>query len=294
MRRIIIILVMCLFTFRLDAAFEEDNISVRGTSMGGALSALCDEVSTIFYNPASTGFIVPDSKIKANIQYANKFGIQDYNLYSGNLMFPKMSLFGMKMGLSFIYEGVSEIISEKRFRLSFGTGAVQLPPFTFIDKTLQTGVGFGINYYNLTASGYQITQNDTAVDSKSSIGFDGGLFVIKNDLQFSFVVKNIMISSSFDNVIKFRIGASYNFRNDGALISCDFEPVKGINDYKGIYPLFRIGFEKIIKEMLFLRIGLKDFKLNAGIGVKVKGFVMDYSYSTEEAGITHRLGLTVW
>ncbi len=309
MKRYIVLIVIFLFTrlSMLMPAFEEDNVSVRATSLGGALSSLSDDVSTIFYNPASTGFIAPDSSIKLNFQYANKYGIDNYNLYSGNLMFPKFTLFKLKTGFSYIYEGISDVISEKRFKLSFGTGSIALPPFTYISKTLQTGTGFSINYYSLSAAGYQYDEKDPAIQDKSGFGLDWGLLAIHDNLQIGFVLKNIMLSKFTDDIFGLRCGISYNFPTAGSLITLDFEPVKGINNYdrgwikigsinigQGVYPLFHIGIEKIVKKILFLRIGLKDFKINSGIGVKTKSLITEYSFSSENVGNTHRLGITKW
>lgn len=304
MSRYIILTILLLFVASYTfSAFEEDNISVRGTAMGGALTSLCDDVSTIFYNPASTGFIVPDSSIKANFQYANKFSIPDYNLYSGNLMFPK---FKLKTGISFISEGMIDTISENRLKISFGKARIHIPPFTYIDKTIETGLGISLNYYSLSASGYQFDSGDNTISSKTGLGFDFGLLLIKENLSFGFVLKNVMIASITENMSSMRFGISYKFPEHSSIISLDFEPIKGINNYnrewlklgnlkigERVYPLFHIGIEKTVKKILILRLGLKDFKLNAGIGVKIKGIITEYSFTTEDTGITHRLGLTI-
>ncbi len=309
MKKYIVLIVIFLFTrfSMLMPAFEEDNASVRATSLGGALSSLSDDVSTIFYNPASTGFIAPDSSIKANFQYANKFGIDNYNLYSGNLMFPKFTLFKFKTGVSYIYEGINDIMTETRLKFNFGIPKIPFHPFAYISKTIRAGTGFSINYYSLSTAGYQYDEKDPALQDKSGFGLDWGLLIIKNDLQIGFVLKNIMLSKFTDDIFGLRCGISYNFPTAGSLITLDFEPVKGINNYnrewikignmkigQGVYPLFHIGIEKIVKKILFLRIGLKDFKINSGIGVKTKSLITEYSFSSENAGNTHRLGITKW
>ena len=39
----------------LFASFEDLEIGARATSMAGAFTAQCDDISTIFYNPAGLG-----------------------------------------------------------------------------------------------------------------------------------------------------------------------------------------------------------------------------------------------
>jgi len=285
------------------SAFEEDNTSSRGVSLGGAMTALSDEASTISYNPAAAGVMLADSSLKANIQFANKFKIPDYNLISGNIVFPKINVLKFKPGFTYIREGINDIILEQRLKFNFGTEPASIP----FNKSARACFGFSINHYSLTSKGYQYDTGDPAVKDKSSIGVDGGLLIIKENLHIGLVLKNILFSKEIEIPVRYRIGLAYHFPNDASLFSIDFEPVKGINNFKRewfkigkyeigkeIYPLFSIGMEKIIQKVLYLRLGLKDFKMTAGLGIKIKRATVDYSFSPENTGTTHRIGMTLW
>jgi len=138
---IYIFLIFIFYVCNSFSAFEEDNNSVRASSLGGAMTSLYDDVSVIFFNPASIGLIPTDSSIKLDVQYANKYGIEGYNLYSGNLVFTKFKIFGLRPGFSFIREGVSDIISETRFKIGFSK-----PKNDLSVNGLSFNIGNSINY----------------------------------------------------------------------------------------------------------------------------------------------------
>jgi hypothetical protein len=296
---IYIFLIFIFYVCNSFSAFEEDNNSVRASSLGGAMTSLYDDVSVIFFNPASIGLIPTDSSIKLDVQYANKYGIEGYNLYSGNLVFTKFKIFGLRPGFSFIREGVSDIISETRFKIGFSK-----PKNDLSVNGLSFNIGTSINYYKISASGEQLDSGDNALTSKSAIGFDFGVLFMKNNFSFGFAIKNIMLGENFGNSIRSRFGISYIIPQHSSILSMDFEPIKGIKGYdrewvkigslkigKGFYPMFNFGFEKVVKRILIFRVGLKDFKINLGLGVKFKNITAEYSFTTEEVGNTHRIGI---
>lgn len=302
MRKFLLIFLNIFIISNLFGAFEDNNSSVRATALGSAVTAIYGDVSTIFNNPSSVGFISPDSFLKINFQYANKFGIENYNLYSANLVFPKFKFLGFKTGFSLITEGVSDIISENRFKVSFGKEGLNLP---VIKKYFLTGFGLSVNYYSLSPSGYQLDEFDNAIKSKKSFGMDLGFTFIKNNLSLGLVVNNIMFKNVFGDITGIKFGIAYNIPEHSSIISIDFEPVKDFNHNrpwfklgklefgKGIYPGINLGFEKVVKKVLIFRVGLKDFKLNLGLGLKIKSLTGEYSFSLEEAGTTHRIGISL-
>ncbi len=298
--KILIIIFLLIFSQYMYAAFNNDTVSANSAALGNAFTAV-DATSGIFYNPAVTGVVASDSFFKSDLLYENKYGISGYDYYSGAVVLSGVSLLNLiKFGVSGYYENADSIMAEKNIKLSIGTTLLS----TFKRIYLSTGISLG--YYNISFSGFQEDDNDTALADNNYFDVDAGVYIVYDDLRLGIVSANLINSDLRNNKLPIRIGMVYDMSKYASLISMDFEMVKDINGYnrswlkigsfelgKNIYPLFKFGFEKTVKNILTLRIGLRDFKFTGGLGIAIRGFQLNYAFINNNIGITHLIGVSI-
>ncbi len=294
----IIFIVVC--SQYVYGAFNNDVISPVAAAMGSAFTGV-DKTSGVFYNPAITGVLASDSILKADVMYENRYGIDGYDYYSGAMVLTGVSVFKLfRFGVSGYYENAETLLSEQNVKFSVGTTLMSAFKHVYIS------VGMSVGYYGLSFSGFQEDGNDSALGDENYIDADSGLYVVYDNIRIGIVSPNMLNSDLRNNKLPIRIGFVYDLSQYAAMISADFEPVRDLNDYnrswlkigsfelgKNIYPLFKLGIEKTVKNIFTIRVGLRDFMVTGGLGIAIKGFQLNYAFISNHIGITHLIGVSI-
>ena len=298
---ILILLFLILITNKkiLISAFDSDTVSAVAAGMGNSFTAM-DKVSAIFYNPATIGGVPSDSLFKSDFLYENKYNIDGYNYYALSFVVGKDIFHLIKLGFSGYYENVDNIINEKMIKITTGTTLLSF----FKNIYIAGGVNFVLG--TIDYEGWSEDENDPALDANTMFNIEPGLYAIYNEFRFGIVALDLLNDKYVNKHFPLRLGVVYDISKFSSLISMDIEFIKGINDYnrswikigsleigKNYYPLIKIGFEKTIKNILSLRLGLRDFKIEAGAGIRFKGIELNYAIINNNIGFTHLIGVSI-
>lgn len=264
----------------------------RAISMGGAFTALGDDASALYYNPAALRLNRYAGIMVNHIQLFSGFSDASYDFIG--LAYPTISAgsFGvgfMTAGAGGIreFDAFSRELGEISYRESQGLLAYAFDlPWTHFGK--------------ITAgSSVKILSQRVGEFSSTGTGLDVGFLyrvprieglVLGCNLQdiVGAETKLQSVPERVDGTVMFGIGYSHVFENGSALnlaVQID-TPEREDRD-------IRFGAEYSIKRMLSVRLGYDSEQITAGIGFAWKGFQFDYGYFTrEDAGSSHPLSLS--
>ncbi len=294
--RVIILFTLILITNTLKG-MQINSVESAGNSV--SLVSKPDSISAFYYNPSLLATITRNSFLKANIMYVNNYDIEDFNTYAGNIIITGIPF--INTGISLIYTGYSSVINITEIKIAVSPeNLFHLPVF----KTVMISAGVSAYLYSLNPSGYQI-EEDSKITSKKYYGMDAGIVINYKTIYFGITAKSLF--DKRDDISGIITGITFDFPKYSSKISIELEPVKRINTYnrdwlgikgisigKGYYPVVKIGIEKIISNLLIIRLGLRDFKPSGGAGIKFKGFSFDYSIVSNQIGLSHFAGITIW
>jgi len=265
-------------------AFMKNGFGARATSLGNSFTAISNDASAIFYNPAGLSSV---SKLQVLGMYSNLFGNVDGMNY-GNLGVSKGFEFGT-MGLGVIYSSVSDIPYVESVSgpsgetFSDNEMAILLSYSKIVTENLQIGITG--KYIRHSIAGFEA----------SGIGFDVGLLTAVNE-KFSVglmiqdaIGATIKLNGREDTYIsKFKLGAAYK-----PISVLTISPEIMITGNKKLQ--FSIGSEyDVYKNMIKLRGGYNTVQeaLSFGIGIKYSQINLDYSYSRNgDLGNVSKFGL---
>lgn len=190
------------------------------------------------------------------IPYLNKSNIITYDEYGDSVGIYNYSLGGLKPAIAYKFKDI----------ISIGMGA------SIIQQNL-----FGSEKYYITGNlGVFLTKNN----------FDVGLSI--SDLGYPLIDSISIITSSY----KLNGGIAYNYYNNRVVGNLSYIADNELT--------MGIGFESFLLNTLFLRIGYlynnkvirKYNSLRAGVGIKIKSVVIDYSAEYDEYfGLINCLGV---
>lgn len=272
------------------ANFLKIGVDARSLGMAGAAVGMTGNVLSLYWNPATIGFI-PHSELG----FMHHRYVQD--------MAHEFAVF------------TTHISPDWNFALSFSYFNAGT-----MDKTERTGPGEFMNsgtfsasdFSPIISSAYQFRQNlsvgmsikpifeaiDTYHGQTLALDF-GGLYAI-NEFSLGMAVRNVgpglsLIEDSFDLPLVYSLGASYQFQRIALLAAEVEKPVDNAC-------LTKIGVELTPLKLLSLRGGYVFGPLNhelsgsaglaAGIGVRVSNFSVDYAFNPMGVlGNSHRVSL---
>ncbi|HBU70454.1 MAG TPA: hypothetical protein DEE98_08770 [Elusimicrobia bacterium] len=258
-------LLVSLLNFQnLSAAFDDIGIGARGRGFGGAYSAVVDDSSAIFWNPAALGR-AKRKEVSAFYQDLYGLGLVNYNALG--YIHPRVGK--GTVGFGWIRLGTTPQVSfmnysENTFVFSYGQ---------YVGRSVSLGAN--MKYYSVL------------YDYKASgIGLDLACLyeAIKDKLKFSFVWENINNPAIYwetlalDNLpSEVNLGAAY-WLNPDNVISLEGQKKA---DSKAHYSA---GFESwFFRKSLAFRAGLKeqDDNLNTDIGMSLGFKKIRFDYTLE-------------
>ncbi|OGS17998.1 MAG: hypothetical protein A2219_04890 [Elusimicrobia bacterium RIFOXYA2_FULL_50_26] len=247
------------------AAFEDMGIGARGRGMGGAFTAVADDVSVIYWNPSALGKVY---KKEMMVFYQDLYGLGLVNYSFAGLTFPRVG--NGAVGFGWTRLGTSGAVdfmnyNENTFIFSYGHP---------IGKALSLGAN--VKYFTVM------------YDSKASaIGFDvaGTYEIIKGVLKTALVWYNSnspqlywetrAIDTLPPNV---RMGMAYKFTENHTLSADTYWQKSGKMHLSA-------GWESyFFKKGLAVRAGVneQDNQLNAAFGIGVGSRLVRFDYTIEK------------
>ena len=252
-------------------AFMKNGFGARPNSLGNSYTAISNDASAIFYNPAGLSSV---NKLQVMGMYSNLFGSVE-GLNYGNIGVSKGFEFGT-MGLGIIYSSVSDIPYVENVSgpsgetFSDNEMAVILSYSRIVTDNLQIGING--KFIRHTIAGYEA----------SGIGFDVALLTTFNEkFKMGLMIQdaigaNIKLNGREDTYIsKFKFGIAYN-----PISVLTISPEIMVTGNKKAQ--LSIGSEyDVYKNMIKLRGGYNTVQEapSFGVGIKYSQINIDYSYS---------------
>ncbi|MFO7914091.1 MAG: PorV/PorQ family protein [Candidatus Krumholzibacteriales bacterium] len=265
----------------------------RAISMGGAFSAIGDDPSVIYYNPAGLRLNRYRAVTVNHIQLFSGFTDANYDFVG--LVYPTLSAGSLGLGIMTTgtggireFDEYSVETGEISYRESQGVlGYAANLPFEYFGKFT---VGTSIKFLNQRIGDY----------SDNGAGMDLGVIYRQpyiKGLTLGCNLQDIIGAETklrsridkLDRTIMLGIGYSRDFGSSvimTAAAQIDM-PERADND-------IRFGLECRIKNIVSIRFGYDSEQLTAGIGFSWMGYSADYGYfSREEAGSSHPVSLSM-
>lgn len=301
-------------TSYLNAAFEDQPIGGRATAMGGAYTALADDVYSVYYNPAGIG-LLPQAEFAA--QYSKLFvGLDDNSNLNQSFVALGRPLKFKKdygtIGAGWLKFELAGLYQESTFTLSYAKYGL-LP---------RTSIGFNIKYLRLSYGEDSYTRNAIVDDFGNTGGRADSLFtrfgnsVGAVDLDFGIQTKigsnyriglmianitepNIALDKSVIAIVPrlYRLGIAHTGEDFSIAVDGMMKKVNLHTDWE-----IDTGAEKLFKTGMALRggvsIGSRELaNVAAGFGYAFNTFKIDYAFMYPLQGIkdtmgNHRISMT--
>ena len=237
-----------------QAAFEFQERGGRSTALGGAYTAVSDDIEAIWWNPAGLRLV---RNIQVDTSYTSLYGMGDLGQMNFAAVIPTMNLGSWAFGFSSF--GFSDY-KETDLRLSFSSA-------------LQDGIYFGTN---LKSSGIKIG-NDGGSGGvfAMDVGFLGN---VSENFSIGGVAYNInrpkLLSSPPEDLEQRYMVGLYATPIDGVAVSFDMHKVPD-KDWEQ-----RIGLEFPLASNFLLRTGMqtRPARLSLGFGANIGIFSLNYAF----------------
>jgi len=298
---------------RYAGEFMAIDVSARAQALGGAFSALSNDVYATFYNPAGLAQI---QSAQVGFTHTRQF-ISSINYdYIG---FAKPFGTNKAIGFSLIRLGVDDI-KDSRAAAILGTNGElldidesQISSFNSSDYVFFVSLGNRMSSKLSWGFNMKLVRRNLADHSANGLGFDAGLlYKVNNNLKISGMFRNITSTLvAWDTGEKelvsptLRFGSAYLLPlpglNSQFIPTVDFivqtQGAPGIADNLGSQQFTgAFGGELIVQETLSLRGGYDDLqRMNLGIGIHIPHIQVDYAFTSfdQELGNAHRIGLLI-
>lgn len=263
MKKIILITILIIQTALLLAVFDDYIPSARARAMGGAYTAVVDDVSSVFFNPA--GLAQVQNGVQVGFAELNGQKFAHFRTAAAGFKLPAkfgtIALGARMFGVS--YEDM-DLMSEQTFSLSHG--------FVLQHDIHSTiSLGYTANYYRLSFEDE---------DPDDAVGFDlGATALLHGRTRLGFSVTNLgqaVMGDTNQNTLpsKLALGISYQPYDQ---VTTSIELKKDFAQETE----FMGGVEARLFEPLAIRFGVHQNPAtwNAGMGLNVKGIEIDLSYT---------------
>jgi hypothetical protein len=248
----------------------------RASAMGGAYTAIAKGGFSSWWNPSR---MVENEKRWVAVMYSQMFGAQEFNFVG--LGYPRGKFC---FSLSAAYIEIDSIPALPETFVPHPIGVFshrELGAIISCGYKVTKSVGIGVNVKYLDYNLYNIQARGG--------GIDFGAYWKRNNLVVGVVVKDVG-----GTTIKWETGRE-DFKQTNMRAGIGYKRSNFIASLDAGYeygPVFCAGIEYYLKQLLFLRLGINK-GIVGGIGVEVRGIILDYAYSPHGLGALHKVSLQI-
>ncbi|MEK9150038.1 MAG: PorV/PorQ family protein [Candidatus Desantisbacteria bacterium] len=268
-RKILVSGLGVLLAGQVYANFQFEGVGARSLGMGGAFTAIANDSSCLYYNPAGL------ARIKEKEQ------MYMYSRKLNELAYQYVGLVWEKTGFSYLNQ----------------QGNLQKAENMWGDKAGESV--YGVSYANMVNERLSVGGSMKILalpnDRKSGTGFalDGGLLYkpdIPQDVNVGFVIRNLgakIQGESYDLGWALGVAKKQNLKigkKEGGyniLMALDLYSKRDDNDKMKIK--CNLGAETQVFDIIFLRMGFNGGDFTTGIGLKNDKWNLDYAYIVEDS-----------
>ncbi len=272
------------------AAYLKMGVSARALGMGEAFSAVADDASAAYYNPAGIGTLE-----KREIHTMHAMLSLDRKFDFANYVLPDPARKGV-WAFSWTRFGVDEIpetrVDGAGNPLLDANGNVRIfSYFSDVENSYSLTFGRKINDKRSYGGSLKMLRHSLFDSSANGFGLDlGGRYKTNDRTHVGLVFKNLGASmkwSGGSNVkdtipVTAVAGVSYQWKPK-VLTALDLEKT-GSEDFK-----VKFGVEGKVSENIALRAGVNNKKLSIGAGFNSNEWRFDYAFYDEELGANQRI-----
>jgi tetratricopeptide (TPR) repeat protein len=264
----------------------------RAIAMGGAFSAIGDDASSLYYNPATLRLNRYASVLANRTQLFSDFSDAGYDYFG--FVYPTVSV--GSIGMAFMTVGTGGIRGFDEF--SRETGEI-----SYRESQGILGYAFNVPWRFLgevtAGSSIKVLNQRVGDFSDTGTGLDIGFLYrprLLRNVNFALCVQDaigaetklVTSSDKVDRTIIAGAGYSITFANGSALTLA-----MQVNAPRRDVRQYRFGAEYMVKRLLSLRVGYDSEKITAGVGIAWRGFGFDYGYfSRDDAGSSHPVSVS--
>ncbi|KAA3659401.1 MAG: hypothetical protein DWQ10_08930 [Calditrichaeota bacterium] len=267
-------------TAGMPGAYLYNGVGARAQALGGAYTAVANDVTAVYWNPAALAF-----------QNPYQFSFMHNTLFMGTSMdflvaSAPTERYG-SFGLGMLTLGSGDF--EQRSVLNENLGSFSMRDMAIFMSWAQEvypDLSVGVNYkfvnqkiLSYSGSGHGF---DLAVKTTFFERMDFG-FVLANVLQ----PKVTLASEAETYPLHIRTGVSTTFLDDKLSLSTEFSKISGWGSSQ-----LHFGAEYMAMPNLAIRLGINDGFFSFGAGFTFQKYGLDYgTVGTSELGSSHRLSL---
>ncbi len=250
------------------ANFQFEGVGARSLGMGGAFTAIANDSSCLYYNPAGLAMIKEKEQM---YMYSRKLN---------ELTYQYVGLVWEKTGFSYINQ----------------SGDLQKADIMYGENAGESV--YGVSYANIVNErmyvGGSMKMLSLSNKRKSGTGFalDGGLLYkpdIPQDVNVGFVIRNLgakIQGESLDMGWALGVAKKHNLKlgkkEGGYNILMAFDLYNKKDDQDKMKIKCNLGAESQVFDIIFLRMGLNGGDFTTGIGLKNDKWNLDYAYIAKD------------
>lgn len=266
-------------------AFLRMGVGARALGLSGAFSAIADDPSAAFWNPAGLAQISNFQLefMNVDLPFDRTFNFASSVLPVGNVMTVGLSWIGLRIN---DIEGRSSNTVEPEYFFGNSQNAF----FFSLSRSIGRNFSFGANV--------KFIQNNLDTDTATGLGFDAGILLHVSDrLSLALLAQDIGTDYRWKSGLTegvpmtFRFGTAYDL-SDGLTLSVD------VNKTGGLDPSFHFGMEFRPVDAFPVRVGYVDNQISGGLGVRMPlsnhSLELNYGYTNDRIlnDDIHRVSLT--
>jgi len=264
-------------------AYMKMGVSARSIGMGGAVTAIGDDVYATFYNPAGLSLL---SKREFGAYHAI-LGL-DRHL---NFVAYAHPLAKGALGVSWLNSSIEAI---PRYEIESGN-PVYKGEFDFEEGKAALAYSYPVSRFLKLGINLNYVYAKMLDKDANDFGGDFGLLWHYNKyLNIGLSIKNLLQeldwNTDSERRDKFPVSVStavaFKFNSD-LIVAFEYERTRHLQ------PVFKVGVEKLFKDKFALRCGYNGDNFSVGGGIIIKNFDFDYAYIEDALDSTHRFAFTL-
>ncbi|MDI6736307.1 MAG: hypothetical protein QME42_09000 [bacterium] len=277
------------------AGFNDVGIGARNLSMGKSVVAICDDLDTIYWNPAGLSELGEITGM--SFSYAGLYGVSKAKMNSLCVTQPDIYFLGGNLGLLYLAEDVVAKIADE-YKKSNVTE-------TTIGLSYGRGLTFKKDYpFSLSAGGnFKLLKVENTLDEHRGYAIDIGVLMkpkyrVKElkDVKVALMLRNILASNVNDPSFGFKFGLAAKLNKSFTLGKIKAEDILwtlGVSNEDDESFKFQFGKEVVFNKKFPFRVGFYGSKIALGLGYQNEDWQVDYAFASYKPGNTHMISAKV-